>query len=138
MRGMRAVMQVEVILNYNRTLLSRLEQRMQNWHSLGQCLGDIFLQVVRGRTGPWRLWLRLTPFVPLLQTVFLKVYTTYVNNYNTTIQLLTDAAKNREAAKFLTVPTSPPPRPTYPPVALPSLTPNLAWRVLECVCRRPR
>jgi hypothetical protein len=40
--------QVEVILNYNRTLLSRLEQRMQNWHSLGQCLGDIFLQVVRG------------------------------------------------------------------------------------------
>jgi hypothetical protein len=43
--------------------------------------------------------------------VFLKVYTTYVNNYNTTIQLLTDAAKNREAAKFLTVPTRHP-RPT--------------------------
>jgi hypothetical protein len=43
--------QVEVILNYNRTLLSRLEQRMQNWHSLGQCLGDIFLQVVRTHTG---------------------------------------------------------------------------------------
>jgi len=122
-------MKVEVILNYNRTLLSRLEQRMQNWHSLGQCLGDIFLQVVRAaRVHGVPLWLRLTPFIPLLQTVFLKVYTTYVNNYNTTIQLLTDAAKNREAAKFLTVPT-PPPRLTNPLVALPTPTPNLASRV---------
>jgi len=38
--------QIEVILNYNRQLLAKLQDRMDHWFSKGQCMGDIFLSMV--------------------------------------------------------------------------------------------
>ena len=38
---------LEVILSYNSQLLGRLKERMDKFYSQGQCMGDIFLGVVR-------------------------------------------------------------------------------------------
>lgn len=38
---------LEVILSYNSQLLGRLQERMDKFYSQGQCMGDIFLGVVR-------------------------------------------------------------------------------------------
>eukprot|EP00026_Physarum_polycephalum_P000728 Phypoly_transcript_00729.p1 GENE.Phypoly_transcript_00729~~Phypoly_transcript_00729.p1 ORF type:complete len:1185 (+),score=285.31 Phypoly_transcript_00729:47-3601(+) len=70
---------IEVIRGYNKTLLTRLDARMQVWYSKGQCLGDIFVEV----------------------TEFLKVYTTYVNNYNTSIAIMTECMENPKFSAFI-------------------------------------
>lgn len=69
-----------MIRSYNEQLLSRLEERMSNWFSSGQKLGDIFLEM----------------------TEFLKVYTMYVNNYNTSIATMTQLlGENSKFAAFV-------------------------------------
>lgn len=57
--------EIEVILGLNSSLLSELEERMAQW-SFDQCLGDIFKQF----------------------TSFLKVYTSYINNFDNSITTL--------------------------------------------------
>lgn len=58
--------EVKVILSYNEFIYNGIKERMENWYSEGQRLGDIFLRL----------------------TDFLKVYTAYVNNYNDAIKTL--------------------------------------------------
>jgi len=101
--------QIEVILNYNRQLLAKLQDRMDHWFSKGQCMGDIFLSMVCFSSLSYYLLLTraftLTIFFiyNIIQVVFLKVYTMYVNNYNTSLQLLLAAGSNAKFNAFLEV-----------------------------------
>lgn len=71
--------EIEVIKGYNDLMYKRIENRMNNWYSEGQRLGDIFLQF----------------------TDFLKVYTSYVNNYNGTINMIHEISKHPKVADIL-------------------------------------
>ncbi|XP_049849751.1 guanine exchange factor for Rac 30-like [Schistocerca gregaria] len=71
--------EVKVILSYNEVILGKLHDRMENWYSSGQQLGDIFIYL----------------------TDFLKVYTAYVNNYDESISVLQDVSCNPQVSEVL-------------------------------------
>lgn len=71
--------EIKVILSYNEFILKGLQERMENWYSEGQRLGDIFLRL----------------------TDFLKVYTAYVNNYNNSVNTLQEISQIPEVAQAL-------------------------------------
>ena len=71
---------MEIILSFNAQLYNELEKRINNW-SPTQVLGDVFLTI-----GP-----------------YLKVYTTYVNNYNRALDTLRKLSKQGSFMKFLAV-----------------------------------
>jgi hypothetical protein len=68
--------ELETILGYNNSLLKELEVRVNQWNP-SQCLGDIFLRF----------------------TGFLKVYTTYIKNYEFSINTLNECKK--KSSKFI-------------------------------------
>eukprot|EP01125_Pyxidicula_operculata_P008325 TRINITY_DN2802_c0_g1_i5.p1 TRINITY_DN2802_c0_g1~~TRINITY_DN2802_c0_g1_i5.p1 ORF type:complete len:1190 (+),score=298.97 TRINITY_DN2802_c0_g1_i5:430-3570(+) len=70
---------VEVIHKYNTLILNQLKKRMQNWYTEKMQIGDIFMKFVD----------------------FLKVYTSYVNNYNKSFMILTELSKNSLVAESL-------------------------------------
>jgi hypothetical protein len=75
---------IEAIRNYNVMLLDQLEKRMQKWDE-SQQMGDIFQSAVP----------------------FLKVYTVYVNKYNSALETLVECrTKNKKMAAFLEKQTS--------------------------------
>ena len=124
----------QVILGLNSSLLSELEERMAQW-SFDQCLGDIFKQFVRTIL-PSSFVLAfltsgstlITPARPLharpLQTSFLKVYTSYINNFDNSITTLAKLKQsNANFSAYLSVHTitytnSPFPRRRHAPRAL--------------------
>ncbi len=69
----------EVIRLYNSEILKQLKARMEKWYSSGQKLGDIFLAM----------------------TEYLKVYTAYVNNYNTACSTLFNVMKKPQVLELL-------------------------------------
>lgn len=71
--------EIKVILSYNEIIHKDIRERMNNWYSEGQRLGDIFLRL----------------------TDFLKVYTAYVNNYNDAINTIQQLSQNPVFAKTL-------------------------------------
>jgi hypothetical protein len=68
--------ELQVITAYNKTLLMLLEQRVAKW-TYESCIGDIFEKI----------------------TKFLKVYTTYCNNYNRAIEMVDTLRKSNSAFK---------------------------------------
>lgn len=70
--------ETESLLNYNRLLLEKLEQRVGKWN-VHQCLGDIFLQIVS----------------------FLKIYTRYCSHYSEAMRVLNECKKYSKFKKFL-------------------------------------
>eukprot|EP01113_Clastostelium_recurvatum_P028624 TRINITY_DN3459_c0_g1_i2.p1 TRINITY_DN3459_c0_g1~~TRINITY_DN3459_c0_g1_i2.p1 ORF type:complete len:1330 (+),score=357.21 TRINITY_DN3459_c0_g1_i2:583-3990(+) len=70
--------ELEVILAYNGMLLKTLEQRMKNWKT-NDNLGDAFLKM----------------------TDFLKVYTQYVNNFNSALKTITLSKQHERLGPFL-------------------------------------
>jgi hypothetical protein len=69
----------EVIRLYNSEILKQLKARMEKWYSSGQKLGDIFFAM----------------------TEYLKVYTAYVNNYNTACSTLFNVMKKPQVLELL-------------------------------------
>lgn len=70
--------EIEVILAYNRMLLASLKKRMETW-SCDTKLGDIFMKM----------------------TDFLKVYTQYVNNYDSALTTINTVKHVEKVAVFL-------------------------------------
>ena len=71
---------LEIILNYNLQLYNRLTVRIgQKWEEDGQHLGDIFIEL----------------------GLYLKVYTTYVNNYNSSLDTFTELKENPKVGNSL-------------------------------------
>lgn len=70
---------IEVIRGYNDLMLKNIRKRMEFWYSEGQRLGDIFLQF----------------------TDFLRVYTAYVNNYNSIANTIQELSQNPVVNKML-------------------------------------
>ncbi|KAJ5076869.1 faciogenital dysplasia protein [Anaeramoeba ignava] len=70
--------QIEVIYSYNNLLLTQVEERWKNWDS-NQKIGDVFLQIA----------------------AFLKTYTEYVRNYNSSINTLILLQKKKDFNRFL-------------------------------------
>jgi len=68
---------IEIILGYNSQLLEDLVPRIQHWNA-SQCLGDIFLKIIS----------------------FLKVYTTYVKQYDHALEILNNLKKNSKFEEF--------------------------------------
>lgn len=66
--------EIQVIMAYNQMLLKQFEDRVAKWTADG-CLGDIFVKT----------------------TEFLKVYTTYCNNYNKAMELIYELKKSNPA-----------------------------------------
>ncbi|EGC36722.1 hypothetical protein DICPUDRAFT_46997 [Dictyostelium purpureum] len=71
--------QIEIIYRYNSLILEKLQNRNKIWYSSGQKIGDIFIEM----------------------SEFLKVYTIYVNNYNNSIQTITECMENQKFAALL-------------------------------------
>lgn len=65
--------EIEVILGYNAKLFAELAERMQHWH-FDICLGDIFAKM----------------------SMFLKVYTQYVNHFNKAITIVARLKRTSE------------------------------------------
>jgi len=70
--------EIEIVLAYNTMLFGELTKRAQNLNT-ETCVGDIFAKM----------------------SDFLKVYTQYVNNYNTALVTLNQLKKNEKFAHFL-------------------------------------
>ncbi|KAJ3423511.1 faciogenital dysplasia protein [Anaeramoeba flamelloides] len=71
--------QIDSIINFNELLLNEIKPRCTNWNEKS-LIGDIFLKLVS----------------------FLKIYTNYINNYNSAIQTLAQlTTKKRDLAKLL-------------------------------------
>jgi hypothetical protein len=66
---------IEVIHSFNSKLLEDLEPIVKKW-SPTQCLGNIFLKIVTIFKG------LETSLTPIQQMDFLKIYTGYVQNFN--------------------------------------------------------
>ncbi|KAK5582495.1 hypothetical protein RB653_004080 [Dictyostelium firmibasis] len=71
--------QIEIIHRYNSLILEKLVSRNKIWYSSGQKIGDIFIEM----------------------SAFLKVYTIYVNNYNNSIQTITECMEIPKFASLL-------------------------------------
>ncbi|KAM9963498.1 hypothetical protein ACTFIW_006729 [Dictyostelium discoideum] len=71
--------QIEIIHRYNSLILEKLVSRNKIWYSSGQKIGDVFIEM----------------------SAFLKVYTIYVNNYNNSIQTITECMEIPKFASLL-------------------------------------
>jgi len=70
--------ELEVILGYNSMLLRTLSERIEKWSHF-QCLGDVFLKM----------------------TDFLRVYTQYVNNFNSALTTISLSKQHPQLGPFL-------------------------------------
>merc|ERR1712137_809746 len=73
---------IEEIINYHTMLLEGLERRVSKFDK-ATCLGEFFISM----------------------TDYLRCYTTYVNNYNNAIEILTELEENSEFAAKLKIMT---------------------------------
>jgi hypothetical protein len=87
---------LEIICTLNTTLRSDIYQRVHgdNW-TIVQKIGDVFLKIVSERECEFSLAQKLTLiFISFQsQTDYLKVYITYVKDYNNGLKVLAEARK---------------------------------------------
>jgi hypothetical protein len=84
---------IEIIHNFNAELLKELEPIVLNW-SPRQCLGNIFLKIVRSSEYNFCQF--------LFQMDFMKIYSNYIQNFNNALDMLHQCkSKKGNFEKFL-------------------------------------